>query len=124
MVVGRLIQGIDGGGLIPPTLALVADLWPPKQRGLPLGIVGAVQELGSVMGPLYGAVILAFGSWRDIFWLNCAVGLVLAAALLRHRTDQTVEFKRFDYVGLALGLIALLGFTLVMLEPQRLASGI
>src|SRR3954470_22054357 len=47
MVAGRLIQGIGGGGLIPPTLALVADMWPPKKRGLPLGIVGAVQELGS-----------------------------------------------------------------------------
>ncbi|MFI5428807.1 MFS transporter [Aeromicrobium sp. UC242_57] len=44
IVAGRLIQGIGGGGLIPPTLALVADLWPPHKRGLPLGIVGAVQE--------------------------------------------------------------------------------
>ena len=85
IVTGRLIQGIGGGGLIPPTLALVADLWPPERRGLPLGIVGAVQELGSVLGPLYGAVVLSFGSWRDIFWLNCAVGLVLAAALVRMR---------------------------------------
>ena len=48
------------------------------------GIVGAVQELGSVLGPLYGAVVLAFGDWRDIFWLNCAIGLVLAAAMLAH----------------------------------------
>ena len=85
IVTGRLIQGIGGGGLIPPTLALVADLWPPERRGLPLGIVGAVQELGSVLGPLYGAVVLSFGSWRDIFWLNCAVGLVLAAAMVRMR---------------------------------------
>ncbi len=35
IVLGRLIQGIGGGGLIPPTLALVADLWPPNRRGLP-----------------------------------------------------------------------------------------
>ncbi|MFZ0141621.1 MAG: MFS transporter [Aeromicrobium sp.] len=127
IVTGRLIQGIGGGGLIPPTLALVADLWPPERRGLPLGIVGAVQELGSVLGPLYGAVVLSFGSWRDIFWLNCAVGLVLAAALVRMRDVDAQAPDRpggFDVVGLGLGLLALVGLTLVMLEPDVLVTGV
>ena len=66
---------------MPATLALVADLYPPQRRGVPLGVVGAVQELGSVLGPLYGALVLAVGDWQAIFWLNLAVGLVLAAAL-------------------------------------------
>ena len=127
IVTGRLIQGIGGGGLIPPTLALVADLWPPARRGLPLGIVGAVQELGSVVGPLYGAVVLSFGSWRDIFWLNCAVGLVLAAAMVRMRDveEKTPDRPgRFDAVGLALGLLGLVGLSLVMLEPDVLTTGV
>lgn len=127
MVTGRLIQGIGGGGLIPPTLALVADMWPPKKRGLPLGVVGAVQELGSVIGPLYGAVVLAFGDWRDIFWLNCAIGLVLAAAMLgqRHPEDQSARRTRPpDFVGIGLGLLILVGMTVVMLEPQRLVQGV
>ncbi len=83
MVLGRFVQGVGGGGLVPATLALVADLWPPERRGLPLGVVGAVQELGSVLGPLFGALVLAVADWRAIFWLNLAVGLVLCAALAR-----------------------------------------
>lgn len=127
VVTGRLIQGIGGGGLIPPTLALVADLWPPERRGLPLGIVGAVQELGSVLGPLYGAIVLAFGSWRTIFWLNCGVGLVLAAAMLRLRdADRRAPDRHghLDLIGLGLGLLTLAGLALVMLEPESLVTGV
>ncbi|MCO7238915.1 MULTISPECIES: MFS transporter [unclassified Aeromicrobium] len=131
IVAGRLLQGVGGGGLIPPTLALVADLWPPKRRGLPLGVVGAVQELGSVLGPLYGAVVLAFGSWRDIFWLNAAVGLLLAAVMLRLRDaapasedGAAADRGRPDLLGAGLLALSLLGLSLVMLEPQRLVTGV
>ena len=84
MVIGRFLQGVGGGGLVPATLALVADLYPKERRGVPLGIVSAVQEIGSVIGPLFGAVVLAFADWRAIFLINLAVGLVLAAALAHH----------------------------------------
>jgi MFS family permease len=81
MVVGRFLQGVGGGGLVPATLALVADLYPTDRRGVPLGIVSAVQELGSVLGPLFGALVLSVADWPTIFLINLAVGLVLAAAL-------------------------------------------
>src|SRR4051795_10047538 len=47
-VAGRGIQGIGAGGLVPATLALVADRWPVERRSLPLGVLGAVQEAGAV----------------------------------------------------------------------------
>ncbi|CAN5137367.1 MFS transporter [soil metagenome] len=127
LVAGRFIQGVGGGGLIPPTLALVADAWPPARRGLPLGIVGAVQELGSVLGPLYGAVVLAFGDWRDIFWLNCAVGLVIAAAMSRlgdQDMSTTRQRARIDWIGLALFAVAFVALTLVLMQPDSLTTGV
>lgn len=81
LVAGRVVQGIGGGGLVPATLALVADLWPPGRRGMPLGVVGAVQELGSVLGPLLGAAVLVVADWRAIFWLNVVLGILLALAI-------------------------------------------
>ncbi len=123
IVLGRLIQGIGGGGLIPPTLALIADTWPAERRGLPLGIVGAVQELGSVVGPLWGAAVLAFGTWHDIFWLNAVVGLLIGAAMLRHRPGE-VERRPFDVVGLVLALLAGTCLVVVMLQPERLVTGV
>src|SRR5438270_882692 len=81
-VAGRGLQGIGAGGLVPATLALVADRWPPERRALPLGVVGAVQEAGAVLGPLAGAAVLAVADWRAIFWLNLGLGLVLAAGVV------------------------------------------
>jgi MFS transporter, DHA2 family, triacylglyceride efflux pump len=90
MVAGRFLQGVGGGGLVPATLALVADLYPVERRGVPLGIVSAVQELGSVIGPLFGAVVLALADWPEIFLINMAVGLVLAAAIRATEGFDTV----------------------------------
>ncbi len=131
MVAGRFVQGLGGGGLIPPTLALVADAWPPERRGLPLGVVGAVQELGSVLGPLYGAVVLAVGDWRDIFWLNAAVGALIGAAILALRPGDTqadesppASTGRRDWIGGVLASAALVLLVVVMLEPESLTRGI
>ncbi len=131
LVVGRFLQGVGGGGLVPVTLALVADSYPAERRGVPLGVVGAVQELGSVLGPLYGAIVLVFGTWRDIFWINLAVGLVLAAgiaALGRPRTAATPSpaprRRRPDVVGLALFALWLVALLLVMRQPESLVTSV
>jgi MFS family permease len=132
MVVGRFLQGAGGGGLVPATLALVADLWPPGRRGVPLGVVGAVQELGSVLGPLYGALVLAVADWRAIFWLNTAVGLVLAAAIVstRRRSEPQPaapdpdERPWPDVIGAVLFLAALIAIVVLMREPESLVTDI
>lgn len=127
LVAGRFIQGVGGGGLIPPILALIADAWPPEKRGLPLGIVGAVQELGSVLGPLYGAAVLAFGNWRDIFWLNLIIGLILAGVLLKFRKTETARPARDPVMPdrISIGLFYLLWVLtgLVLYQPDQLVSG-
>jgi MFS family permease len=123
MVVGRFLQGVGGGGLVPATLALVADLYPADRRGVPLGVVSAVQELGSVLGPLFGAVVLAVTDWRVIFLVNLVVGLVLAAAIRRLAADAAVEERvrrRPDWVGLLLAVVTLVGGCLVLVEPGPL----
>jgi MFS family permease len=133
VVAGRTIQGLGGGGLVPVTLALVADEWPVGRRGLPLGMVGAVQELGSLLGPLYGAVIVEHSSWRTIFWINLPLSAILAGAFLLvrggERTPATVAEPgprrgRRDVVGAALFLLAAAAGALAVAQPSALASDV
>jgi MFS family permease len=133
VVAGRVLQGVGAGGLLPATLALVADLYPPRERGIPLGVVGAVQELGNVMGPVFGAVVLVFGTWRTIFLINLAVGLLLAVVIRRTspgsgtalpHEDGRAARRTFDWLGAVLAVGALVAMLLVMLQPARLVDGV
>ncbi|MCF6377599.1 MFS transporter [Nocardioides KLBMP 9356] len=128
ILAGRFLQGVGGGGLVPATLALVADLYPVHRRGIPLGVVSAVQEIGSVLGPLFGAAVLAVSDWRAIFAINLAVGLVLAAAIRALAPTSTIEVRAQrasrprvpDLVGILLLLTTLVAGAVVFLRPSAL----
>ncbi|MEP6815120.1 MAG: MFS transporter [Marmoricola sp.] len=142
VVTGRFLQGVGGGGLVPATLALVADLYPVERRAVPLGVVSAVQEVGSVLGPLYGAVVLYVADWEAIFWLNMAVGLVLAAALthlgkaraaspevepssaLEQGALRPTSRPHPDVSSLLLLVIALAALVLLLWEPPALYNDV
>jgi len=129
-VAGRALQGLGGGGMVPVTLALVADMWPPQRRGIPLGVVGAVQELGSVLGPLYGAAILTVSTWRTIFWVNLPLSAVVALGLVASRprvkrssADVGLPSRRFnDWIGIALLTIAVTAGALSISAPGQLVD--
>ena len=125
LVAGRFVQGIGGGGLVPLSLALAADLYAGRSRVVALGTVAGLQEAGSVFGPLYGATVAAAaagaGGWRFVFWLNlpmavlCGAGVVVAAR--RARVAVSSPRSGADAAGAALLGLGL-GFLVVALYPD------
>ena len=93
LVAGRVLQGLGGGGLVPLTLALAGDLYRDGSRTLALGAVSALQEAGSVFGPIYGATLASaaatMGGWRFVFWLNIPLAAICGAGLLLASRSQS-----------------------------------
>jgi len=113
LIAGRIVQAFGAGAMVPVSMALVADLFPPEKRALPLGIVGAVDTAGWVLGHFYGGVMVQFMSWPYLFWINLPVVFVIfcvtwwGLAGLPHR-----EVKGgIDWIG-----VTLVGAALILLN--------
>ncbi|MEZ0339731.1 MFS transporter [Mycobacterium sp. pV006] len=110
LVLGRIIQGTASGALLPVTLALAADLWAARNRAAVLGGVGAAQELGSVLGPVYGITLVwLFGHWQSVFWVNvplAAIAMVMIHFSLPNRLESE-DRQKVDVVGGLLLAVAL-----------------
>lgn len=127
LILARMVQGLGGGALVPVTLALAADLLPAGRRAAAIGAVGAIDTLGWVLGPLWGAgVVGLFGAarlgpvrdWRWVFALNVPLALaVLATVFIVWRRAAHVEGRasgRFDWLGALMLILALASLNLAV----------
>ena len=132
LIVFRAVQGLGGAGLFAMAFIIIADLFPPAERGRYQGFTGAVFGTSSVLGPLLGGFLTDWGTdlipgvagWRLVFYVNLPLGLVALWFIisqmppLRPRTAP----KPFDFVSAVL-LVAGLGCLVVALQLNRAQYG-
>jgi EmrB/QacA subfamily drug resistance transporter len=75
LIGSRAIQGIGGGGLAAMAFTIIADIFPPRERGKWSGLIGAIFGLASVVGPTLGGYLTDHLSWRWVFYVNLPVGI-------------------------------------------------
>ncbi len=115
LIVFRGIQGLGGGGLFVITIAVVGDIFPPRERGRYQGYFGGVFGVSTVLGPLLGGFFVDHLSWRWIFYVNLSIGLIALAVIATAFQPRTDHVKHtIDYLGAALlagGLSAIVLYT-------------
>ena len=120
LVFFRVLQGIGGGGLQPSEQAILADTFPPKQRGMAFAIYGIAVVTAPAIGPTVGGWITDNFSWRWIFFINLPVGIVslfLTSFMVedppyfvkerarRIRTSLRVDYWGIIFIALGLGFL-------------------
>jgi DHA2 family multidrug resistance protein len=104
----RVLQGAGGGGLQPMAQAILADTFPPQQRGLAFALYGITAVTAPTIGPTLGGWITFNYSWRWIFFINLPVGLVTLFLVYRVVEDPPYLKRlrdagvKLDYIGIAL----------------------
>jgi len=124
LILFRILQGSGGGGLQPMAQAIMADIFPPAQRGLAFALYGITAIFGPTIGPTLGGWITDNYTWRWIFYINLPVGIVTFLLITRLVEDppylvaRRQEAVSFDYVGVAL-LVLGVGALQVMLDKGQ-----
>ncbi len=117
LIVGRVIQGLGGGGLLSLSHALIGQSVPPVDRARYQGFLATVAVMASVAGPVVGGFLTEHFGWRSIFVLNIPLCL-LAMTLVFRLPQRSTPFERFRFDFPGLLLLALFVSSLLIFVEQ------
>jgi EmrB/QacA subfamily drug resistance transporter len=121
LVVWRAIQGSGSALMMPATLSIITNAFPPEERGRAIGTWAGVSALALAIGPVFGGFLVENVSWQSIFFLNLpvAVGAVVVALFaVKESRDETVE-RTIDVPGVASITIGLAALVLALVQGNE-----
>ncbi|CAM3842651.1 MDR family MFS transporter [Cohnella lubricantis] len=113
LLIGRGIQGIGAGGMMPLAMVIIGDTFPLEQRAKVQAMIGPVMFLPQLLGPTVGGYLVGHVNWHWVFLINIPVGLLAAAVLAIGMREARGEEKRsIDWAGAFTMMVALLSLLL------------
>jgi EmrB/QacA subfamily drug resistance transporter len=119
LTIARAGQGVGGAIMFATSLALLAQAFQGRDRGIALGLFGAITGAAIAVGPVVGGAITSGLSWRWIFFVNIPIGVVaLAMTLLRVDESRNPDATRPDWAGFATFSTALAALVFGLIQSQ------
>jgi EmrB/QacA subfamily drug resistance transporter len=116
----RAVQGLGAAMLMPQTLTIITNTFPPERRGAAFGVWGAVAGVATIAGPTLGGLLVTAFDWRYIFFVNVPVGVIVLALTLVIIPDLRLGRRhRIDIPGVLLASAALLAICYGLVEGQK-----
>jgi EmrB/QacA subfamily drug resistance transporter len=125
LVAGRAIQGVGAAFMMPATLSIITNAFPPEERGKAIGTWAGVSALALAIGPVVGGALAEYVSWRAIFFLNLpvAVGAVVVTLFATKESRDETTRHRVDIPGIAALSVALTALVLALVEGNAWGWG-
>ncbi|MBV8942347.1 MAG: MFS transporter [Solirubrobacterales bacterium] len=121
LVTFRAVQGIGAAFMMPATLSIITQTFPPHQRGMAIGTWAGVSALALAIGPVIGGFLTEAVSWRAIFFINPPIAVIAIAVTLfatRESRDETVG-REVDFPGIAALTVGLTALVLALIESNN-----
>ena len=116
----RALQGAGGAVMFAVSLALLADAFRGRDRGVAFGVWGAVTGLAVAIGPLLGGVLTSGLSWRWIFFVNAPIGIAaVIISVMRVAESRAPHASRPDWTGFTLFTAALSSLVYGLIESNQ-----
>jgi EmrB/QacA subfamily drug resistance transporter len=125
LVASRVVQGVGAALMMPGTLSIITNAFPPEERGKALGTWAGVSALALAVGPVLGGFLTEHVSWRAIFYINIPVAIgAIAATLFAVRESRDTSVGRdVDYPGVAVLTAGLTALVLALVEGNSWGWG-
>src|SRR5690349_11158379 len=120
LIGARTVQGVGAAIMNPATLGIITATFPPRQRGMAIGIWAGVSAMALAIGPLVGGLLTEKVDWSWIFFINVPVGVfgILVARWAIDESRDTSRDQRLDIPGLASSAIGLFSLTYALIEAN------
>jgi EmrB/QacA subfamily drug resistance transporter len=118
LVASRAVQGMGAALMMPGTLSIITNAFPPTERGKAIGTWAGVSAIALAAGPLIGGWLTEDFTWRVIFLINLPVAAIAVAVTLfaAHESRDETATRRVDYPGIAALTIGLTALVLALVE--------
>ncbi len=124
LTLGRVLQGLGGGGLMTLSQALIGETVPPRERGRYQGYLAAVVVTSNTFGPVAGGYLTQHLGWRSIFLINLPLGVIAVVLTLRLKAKPGFRSEhRFDSTGLLLFVLFIAPTLLALQQIQHAEIG-
>lgn len=109
LILSRALQGVGGAAIVPLSLTLVNNAFPPEKRAAAIGLWSGISGLGLSVGPLVGGLIMEGAPWQMIFYVNVPIGVIAFILGLKWLEESRGMRKPMDPVGVLLLTSGLFG---------------
>jgi EmrB/QacA subfamily drug resistance transporter len=121
LIAARTVQGVGAALMNPATLSIVTATFPPRQRGMAIGIWAGVSAMALAIGPLVGGILTEKINWSWIFFINVPIGVagIVAARLFIDESRDTSHEQRLDLPGLISSGVGLFAISYALISTNH-----